>query len=418
MEPGESLRMSVRTIRGHNLRSALTTLGIVIGIAAVITFVTLGASVKAEVVGQFGDTPANRVFLVAEPEDEGGPPAALSQPVFTEYDVSEVRKLEGVERVIPRGTVGITALEAHDQTVARDELVATSPSLFEDTTFVAGGLFSANSTDGNRTEMVVNEPAAGLFATNLSVGDEVTVTRQDGRTVNATVVGVLAANASVNPLSGFDTDPRFYVSTDAYDTVIESPTVGGLLRVYPQVTVVAANPAETQAVENRVQQYLDSDGSDARELAPASYTVSARTNDDIVQRIRNVIDRLTQFVTGIAVISLVVGAIGIANIMLVSVRERTKQIGIMKAVGATDRDVLQLFLVESVLLGLLGTLIGVPLGVAGGYAATVYADLPLSLPLLWVGVAIAIGVIVGVVAGVYPAWSATRVDPIEALRYE
>jgi putative ABC transport system permease protein len=414
MDLGESLRMSLRTIRGHKLRSALTTLGIVIGIAAVITFVTLGASVKAEVVGQFGDTPANRVFLVAEPEDEGGPPAALSQPVFTAHDVSELRKLEGVERVIPRGTVGITALESRNQTIARNELVATSPALFEGTTFVAGGSFA----EGNETTMVVNEPAATLFATNLSAGDRVTVTRKGGSTFDVTVVGVLSENASVNPLSGFGTQPRFYVSTGAYDTVVESPTQGVAQRVYPQVTVVAEDPTQTQAVKDRANEYLQSDASDARQLAPESYTVNARTNDDIVERIRNVVNRLTQFVTGIAVISLIVGAVGIANIMLVSVRERTKQIGIMKAVGATDRDVLQLFLVESVLLGLLGTLIGVPLGAVGGLVATVYADLPLTLPLIWVGIAIVIGVLVGIFAGVYPAWSATRVDPIEALRYE
>src|SRR6056297_506933 len=110
MDIGESLRMSVRTVRGHKLRSALTTLGIVIGIAAVITFVTLGASVKAEVVGQFGDTPANRVFLIATPAQDGGPPAAAAQPVFTERDLAQLRQLEGVDRVIPRGPIGVAAL--------------------------------------------------------------------------------------------------------------------------------------------------------------------------------------------------------------------------------------------------------------------------------------------------------------------
>ena len=413
MELGESLRMSVRTIRGHKLRSALTTLGIIIGIAAVITFVALGASVKAEVVGQFGDTPANRVFLVASPSDQGGPPASLAQPVFTEHDVGELERLEGVDRVVPRGPVGASALEHENQTIARSQVIATSASLFEGAPFVAGGPFAEN-----RSEMVVNEPAAALFSENLSVGDRVTITRGRGQTTNVTVVGILAANASLNPLSGFGTQTQFYVSTEEYDTVVTSPSVGVTQRVYPQVTVVATDPTETSAVRDRVQDYLDSDRADAPRLAPDSYDVSAQTNEDIVDRIENVINRLTQFVTGIAVISLVVGAVGIANIMLVSVRERTKQIGIMKAVGARNRDVLQLFLVESVLLGLLGALIGVPLGVAGGLAATLYADLPFTLPLVWVGAAIAIGILVGVFAGLYPAWSAARVDPIEALRYE
>jgi putative ABC transport system permease protein len=104
--------------------------------------------------------------------------------------------------------------------------------------------------------------------------------------------------------------------------------------------------------------------------------------------------------------------------MLVSVRERTKEIGIMKAVGATNRDVLQLFLVEALLLGVGGALLGVPVGVAGGWIAVTYAELPLTLPLGWVGAAIGIGLLVGVVSGLYPAWSAARVDPIDALRYE
>jgi putative ABC transport system permease protein len=123
-------------------------------------------------------------------------------------------------------------------------------------------------------------------------------------------------------------------------------------------------------------------------------------------------------VTGIAVISLVVGAIGIANIMLVSVTERTREIGIMKAVGFQNRDVLQLFLVEAVILGLVGAVVGVVVGVLAGWAATEILDLPLTVPLKWAGVAVVVGVLVGVVAGLYPAWNGARIDPIEALRYE
>jgi putative ABC transport system permease protein len=123
-------------------------------------------------------------------------------------------------------------------------------------------------------------------------------------------------------------------------------------------------------------------------------------------------------VTGIAVISLVVAAIGIANITLVSVTERTKEIGIMKAVGATNRDTMQLFLTESVLLGTTGAVLGVPVGLAVAWGATRFAEVGFRLAVDWIGFAVVVGIGVGIVAGLYPAWRASRVDPIDALRYE
>jgi putative ABC transport system permease protein len=264
---------------------------------------------------------------------------------------------------------------------------------------------------------VINGAAARSFEANVSVGDELRIVRRSGEPVNVTVVGTVEGGGG--PFGAFSSQPRFYLpASEFYRKVVESPTAPGSPRqsVFPQVTVVAET-GETEAVQSRVRAYLDE--SDARELAPSGYEVTARTNEDLVERVERVISRLTSFVTGIAVISLVVGAIGIANVMLVSVTERTKQIGVMKAVGARNRDVLQLFLVESVLLGLLGVLVGVPLGVASGWAAIRYVDLGrLVVPPTWFGIAVLVGVGVGVLAGLYPAWSAARTDPIEALRYE
>jgi len=134
--------------------------------------------------------------------------------------------------------------------------------------------------------------------------------------------------------------------------------------------------------------------------------------------VASVIERITRFVTGVAVIGLVVGAIGIANIMLVSVTERTREIGVMKAVGARNRDVLVLFLVEAGLLGTIGAVLALPVGLVVGYAATRYAEVTFALAPTWMVTAVAVGVVVGVVAGLYPAWRAARVDPIDALRYE
>jgi putative ABC transport system permease protein len=201
-----------------------------------------------------------------------------------------------------------------------------------------------------------------------------------------------------------------------YRTVVESPSVGVRQRAYPQVTVVT-EPTRTETTRAAVESYLREE-SDARELLPGGAELTARTSGDFVAQVASVIERITRFVTGVAVIGLVVGAIGIANIMLVSVTERTREIGVMKAVGARNRDVLALFLVESGLLGAVGAILALPVGLAVGYGATRYAEVTFALAPTWMATAVVVGVVVGVVAGLYPAWRAARVDPIDALRYE
>ncbi|WP_336036835.1 ABC transporter permease [Halobacterium yunchengense] len=405
--------MSVRAIRGHRLRSLLTTVGVAIGVAAVITFVALGASLQADVLGEVAAGQSPSVTVSAVPADAQPGPPVQGQAVFTEHDVAEVEGLPDVAAVVPTGSVAVSGLSADGQTLGYNRLTASTPAYFEyatTATFAAGGPFEQGAR-----ELVVNERAASLFAANLSVGDRVAVVRQDGSRVNATVAGVLAAREG--PFGG-QSAPQVFVPTDPfYETRIESPALGTQQRVYPSLTVVATDFPQVEGVRDAVLAYLEGD-SDARHLKPASYEFQARTAEDLVEQIRGLLDTFTAFVTGVAVISLVVGSIGIANIMLVSVTERTREIGIMKAVGAQNRDVLQLFLLEAVLLGVVGAVAGVVLGVVGAFAATAYVGLPLTFPLEWVGVAVAVGLLVGAAAGLYPAWSAARTDPIDALRYE
>jgi putative ABC transport system permease protein len=409
MDARETVRLATRSLRGHKLRSALTVLGIVIGIAAVVTFVTFGASLRADVVGQIGDSSANNIYLLSSAEDSNGPPAGF-RPVFTETDIETVRALEGVESVIPQGQVAVSTIGYGNRTIAQGTVTSTTPAAFDGATFLNGTGLTAG-----QNEIVLNEQATRLFGGNLTVGDRLNVTFRSVGTRSLTVVGVVNRTGAQLPFETFSNQPRFYVPTDPYyDTVVETPR-GTEERAYPQVTVVA-DPAQLTSTQDRIEAYFPD--SDAAQRQPPDYELTAQTGGDIADSLEELVNRLTRFVTGLALISLLVGAIGIANIMLVSVTERTREIGIMKAVGARNRDVLVLFLVESGLLGVLGALIALPVGLAGGWAATSYADIPLTLAPEWFAVAIVVGILVGVVAGLYPAWRAARVDPIDALRRE
>ncbi|WP_158058666.1 ABC transporter permease [Halorussus halophilus] len=414
MDAVESLRLSWRAIRSHKLRSALTTLGVIIGVAAVITFVTLGTSLRADVLGQVGADRTPNVYAWASPEGEGGgAPGAGAQPVFTERDLQELQNISTVESVVPRGVVPTAGLSAGGETVAQRQVIATSPSYFDTQDFVAGRPFQ----QGQR-EVVLNEQAAKLFDSQVVVGENVTLRLASGDSVEAEVVGLLNSSAAGSAFEGFGSQPLVFTPTDPfYRTTIESPTTGESVRVYPTITVVADSFESVSETKEGVRNYL-TNRSDAAQLAPDNYAFSVSTDQDLVNQLEELISTLTNFITGIAVISLIVGSIGIANIMLVSVTERTKEIGIMKAVGAQRRDVLQLFLFEAVMLGVVGAVVGIPVGVLGAYAAGEYIGLSLVLPYDWFAIAVAVGVLVGVVAGLYPAWNASRTDPIDALRYE
>jgi len=427
MDLFENLRMAWRTIRGHRLRSTLTTLGVVIGIGSVIALVTLGASLQGAIIADVAAGPSNggaagppkmTVGSQLQSADGGSGEGGGGLAVFTEYDIQQLQGTEGVETVVPQGSVSLSSVTYSGQPVAKSAMTATTPAYFSQTgagNFSAGGPFSPGEQ-----EVVLNEAAATMFKQNVSVGDSITVTRSGGERINATVLGILEGSSSSSEFGSSDDSlpPEIYGPTDPfYQTQLVSPATGENQRVYSQLTVVAVDHDQIDPVSKRVTDYFTAD-SDAQRLLPSSHGVSVQVVDESVRQMQSLVSTFTSVVTGIAVISLIVGAIGIANIMLVSVTERTREIGIMKAVGFQNRDILQLFLVEAVILGLAGSVFGIIVGVLAGYSTTAFLALPFIFPIEWAGIAVAVGMFVGVVAGLYPAWNGARIDPIEALRYE
>ncbi|WP_254766284.1 ABC transporter permease [Salinilacihabitans rarus] len=423
MRPLQSLRLSWRSIRGHRLRSALTTLGVVIGIAAVIAFVTLGASLQAGIVGDISpDDRRNLYGWAAESDAEGGPLAG-AQPVFTDDDLAAVEEFEEVEAAYGYASIQTQAVSNGDERVAQgDGLVASGPSYIREDDLREGRQFEM----GER-EAVLNPAAAEQFEENVTVGDEIEIAILGGQRVTAEVVGITDNSEGLSPFEGFDTAPRIYVPTDPYYTEqaagigLGGGSDGGTEEARYLAIVVEAPSTDQAAIDaarDRATAYLESDEADASEVIDEEMTVTMQTSTELLQQLQDVLDLLRNFIVGIAAISLLVGSIGIANIMLVSVTERTREIGIMKAVGAGNRDVLGLFLTEAVILGAIGAVLGTGLGLVAGYAGAWYVDLPLVYPYEYVALAIVVGVLVGIASGLYPAWRAARTDPIEALRYE
>jgi ABC-type antimicrobial peptide transport system, permease component len=411
MDGREALRIAIRSVRGHKLRSTLTVVGIVIGIASVVTFATFGASVQAEIVGDIGDSSAGNIYVFGTPADDEGFDRVI-QPVFTAGDIENLTGIDGVSNVIPRGVVQVSSIRAGNQTLARQQMTATTPSSITPDSVVSGTAF----TSGEQ-EVVVNERMATAFRENLTAGSTLTLVSADGSERPVTVTGIINGTRGALPISNFARQPRIYGPIDPFhESVVESPSAGVRQRAYPQVTVIA-EPRRIAETKTAIETYLTTE-SDARQLSGVDTELVARSGSDFVEEISDVIDQITRFVTGIGVISLVVGAIGIANVMLVSVTERTREIGIMKAVGARNRDVMGVFVIEAALLGTLGSILGVPLGILVGYGAAGYADVTFALAPEWIVLAVVVGLLVGVLAGLYPAWRAARVDPIDALRHE
>ncbi|RKD93716.1 ABC transporter permease [Halopiger aswanensis] len=438
MRPLEHLRLAWRSIRGHKLRSALTTLGVVIGIAAVIAFVTLGASLQAGVIGDISpDDRRNLYGWAADPDTEGGPLAG-AQPVFSQDDLEELEGREDIEAAYGYATIQTQAVSNGDEQIAQgDGFVASGPSYIRE-----GRLAEGRQFEMGESEAVLNPAAAGQFEDNVSVGDELTVTFLGGQQATVEVVGITDTSEGLSPFEGFEAAPRIYVPTEPYYTEqaaglgigtdggsdggdgdengTESGTAQGGQPRYLAIVVEAQSAAESDvdAARESALAYLESDAADASEFLGDDLAVTFQTSTELLSQLEDILELLQNFIVGIAAISLVVGSIGIANIMLVSVAERTREIGIMKAVGAQNRDVLGLFLTEAVVLGVIGAILGTALGLAAGYLGVWYIDLPLVYPYEYVALAVAVGILVGIGAGLYPAWRAARTDPIDALRYE
>jgi putative ABC transport system permease protein len=417
--PSETLRMAAASLWGHRTRSLLTILGVVIGVGSVLAVVTMGASFKAAIVGEFGDVDTRTVFVTVDANrtgPHGGPPSTDFADAFTSRDAQELARLDGVEAVTPTATLQTAGLRLGDRLLPLRGLTATLPThqaVRPQEGYADGGPFLPGSRQIVLSDALARELGNG---TPVPAGTPIQVLFQGRPPINATVAGVLLPEDS--PFGGLDSGA--YVPLQPfYDNPVQSPVSRATVQVYSGLQVLARDASQVEAVRDRVKAYLEGPGSDAGRILPRQARIVVATQGDITAQISAAFDQVTLFIGAIAVVSLVVGAIGIANIMLVSVTERTAEIGILKALGARDGAILRLFLAEAAIIGLLGSLIGIGLGLGLGWALVRgllgETGVGVVMPWDWTLVSLGVGLLVGVVAGIMPARRATKVDPVEAL---
>ena len=410
MSWAETFRTGVAAVRAHALRSSLTVLGILIGIAAVILTVGLGLGTQKDVSAQISALGSDLLIVTpGSSTDSSGVRGGFgSGTTLTRADAealtSEVNAPD-VVAVAPEKSASLS-LEANG-TNWTTTVTGTTPAWLDvRARESAAGRFLTEGDDLDRAEVVVLGPttATELFGTTAVVGQVVTVSGTD-----LTVVGVLEP-AGASGDADLDDVALVPLSTAA-ETLVGGPTRNALSTIYVQ----AASTDRLSAAYQEVQQTLLAlhGSTDAQE---ADFTVSSQ--DALVSTATAVYRTLTVLLTGIAALSLLVGGIGVMNIMLVSVTERTREIGLRKALGAPPWAIRRQFLVEATVLGLTGGLLGAALGIV---AATVLpgalgTSIVVSPPAVAGSVVVAVGI--GLVFGVYPATRAARLAPIDALRAE
>jgi putative ABC transport system permease protein len=396
-----TIRLAVRALRRNKLRSILTMLGIIIGVGSVIAAVSITTGATKQVEDKVASLGQNVITVFSGNQTMGGMRGGWgSAPTLTVEDTEAIAQLPNVVAVSPE-------VRDRDQVLANGLnwntlILGESPDypIIRNWNMASGSMFSEQDVRSVAKVAVLGQTVVDqLFPGENPVGQTIRV-----RDIPFKIVGVLEPK-------GFN-----LFGQDQDDTVI-IPYTSHMKRVdyrtfVNSIQVEAATAKTISTVQQDINNLL---GGRHRSVEP-DFTV--RTQLELAQAMTATSKVMSVLLGAIASVSLIVGGIGIMNIMLVSVTERTREIGIRMAVGAHAHDILIQFLVEAVTLSAFGGLIGIGLGMIASHIVSYFTGWPILTPFIWIGIASISSAVVGVISGFYPAWKASKLDPIDALRYE
>jgi len=400
----EYASMAISNLRKRGIRSLLTMLGIFIGIAAVVSLISLGNGLQSAITGQFSSLDPNKL-IVKNAETGFGPPGSTAIEKLNSHDLAVIEQVNGVDEVLSR-LVRVVELNYND--ISKYRYVADIPEEPDEIDVVYDALnvdleIGRMLTSNDRGKVLLgNDFTDDSFDKIIKVGTKLTIQDETFE-----VVGILKQ-----------------ASTFQTNTVILMPRqdLKNILDIDDEIDIIVVqvqDQDELGKVTEDIEKALRKD----RNLDEGDEDFSVETPEQTVQTINTILVAINIVVTGIAAISLFVGGIGIANTMYTSILERTKEIGIMKAIGAHNKDILWIFLTESAVLGLVGGVIGAVIGL--GFAYLVAFGVNYQFPGLSFGVnfspsllglSILFSLIIGVVSGILPAFQASKLHPVEALR--
>ncbi len=399
----ETIRLALRSVRRNALRSFLTLLGIVIGVAAVIAMITIGSGTTEKVKQDIGKLGSNLLMVRASRPMRGGltnfTPRALG-----ESDLEGLAEgLEGVKAVSAASQQTVRVVYGADNMAVQVTGADTDYFIAREWDVALGRAFTDSEVRGGANLCLLGETVRSeLFGGGDPTGVAIRVGRMSCR-----VIGVLAAKGT----SGFGQDQ---------DNIVVMPHSTFQRRIagnrdIDMIYVAAQDGVSTSEVMTNIEQILR----DTRRIGPGQEdNFDVRDMTQIADAMTSTTTVMTGMLGALAGVSLLVGGIGIMNIMLVSVTERTREIGIRLAIGAHEKHILVQFLVEATVLSLLGGLIGIALGLLLAVLATTTLSIPFVPSLSVIALAVGFSAMIGMVFGFFPALRGARLDPIDALRHE